>query len=74
MDGKIASNLTVRYGVGMFSDEDSGGQEVALRYQILSNLYLEIVRSLYTTVDLYYQFTLGDNKPANADEDGSKQE
>ncbi len=74
ISGKIASNLTVRYGVGMFSDEDSGGQEVALRYQILSNLYLEIVRSLYTTVDLYYQFTLGDNKPANADEDGSKQE
>ena len=74
ISGKIASNLTVRYGVGMFSDEDSGGQEVALRYQTLSNLYLEIVRSLYTTVDLYYQFTLGDNKPANADEDGSKQE
>lgn len=63
ISGKIAPNLTVRYGVGMFSDEDSGGQEVALRYQILSNLYLEIVRSLYTTVDLYYQFTLGDNKP-----------
>ena len=74
ISGKIASNLTVRYGVGMFSDEDSGGQEVALRYQILSNLYLEIVRSLYTTVDLYYQFTLGDNKPANASEDDSKEE
>ena len=73
ISGKIASNLTVRYGVGMFSDEDSGGQEVALRYQILSNLYLEIVRSLYTTVDLYYQFTLGDNKPDNSSE-GNAQE
>jgi translocation and assembly module TamB len=74
ISGKIAPNLTVRYGVGMFSDEDSGGQEVALRYQILSNLYLEIVRSLYTTVDLYYQFTLGDNKPPAADEDKDSKE
>ncbi|MDG6097407.1 hypothetical protein EXU34_08125 [Alteromonas sp. ZYF713] len=72
ISGKIASNLTVRYGVGMFSDEDSGGQEVALRYQILSNLYLEIVRSLYTTVDLYYQFTLGDNKPKDSTEKDDK--
>lgn len=60
ISGKIAPNLTVRYGVGVFSDEDSGGQEVALRYQIFSDLYLEIVRSLNTAVDLYYQFTLGE--------------
>ncbi|MBR9790169.1 MAG: hypothetical protein GYB58_00335 [Gammaproteobacteria bacterium] len=72
ISGKIASNLTVRYGVGMFSNENSGGQEVALRYQILSNLYLEIVRSLYTTVDLYYQFTLGDNKPKDSTEKDDK--
>ncbi|MFS1701454.1 translocation/assembly module TamB domain-containing protein [Alteromonas sp. AMM-1] len=59
ISGKIARNLTVRYGVGMFSNEDSGGQEVALRYQIMNNLYIEVVRSLHTAVDLYYQFTLG---------------
>ncbi len=67
ISGKIAPNLTVRYGVGMFSSEDSGGQEVALRYQIMNNLYLEVVRSLHTAVDLYYQFTLG--KRGKEDED-----
>ncbi|GGF63824.1 translocation/assembly module TamB domain-containing protein [Alteromonas lipolytica] len=72
ISGKIAPNLTVRYGVGMFSEGESGGQEVALRYQILSDLYLEIVRSLYVTVDLYYQFTLGDNKPPAKEETSNK--
>lgn len=67
ISGKIAPNLTVRYGVGMFSNEDSGGQEVALRYQIMNNLYLEVVRSLHTAVDLYYQFTLGKRGKEDAD-------
>jgi translocation and assembly module TamB len=60
VSGRIAKNLTIRYGVGVFADTSDGGQEVALRYQILPDLYIEIVRSLYTAVDMYYQFTLGD--------------
>ncbi|NVK55757.1 MAG: translocation/assembly module TamB domain-containing protein [Alteromonadaceae bacterium] len=60
VSGKIAPNLTVRYGVSMFENEGSAGQEVALRYQVWTNLYIEVVRSLSTAVDLYYQFTLGE--------------
>ncbi|MDC8829230.1 translocation/assembly module TamB domain-containing protein [Alteromonas gilva] len=69
VSGKIAPNLTVRYGVAMFENEGSAGQEVALRYQVWTNLYIEVVRSLSTAVDMYYQFTLGDQDKQESNDD-----
>ena len=59
VSGKIANNLTVRYGVGVFNSNDASAPEVALRYQLSDNLYIEAIQGLYQALDMYYQFSLG---------------
>ena len=63
VSGKIADDLTIRYGVGVFNSGDTGAPEVALRYQLADNLYIEAIQGLYQALDMYYQFSLGKNTP-----------
>lgn len=59
MRGNIAKNLSVRFGVGLFDNS----QEVAIRYRLLPQLYIEAVQRLseaVSLIDLYYEFSLGD--------------
>lgn len=58
LSGNITKDLSVRFGVGL-----SNGQEAAIRYRILPNLYLQAVRQFTESVnliDLFYEFSLGD--------------
>ncbi|MFC3093968.1 hypothetical protein DRW07_10840 [Alteromonas sediminis] len=56
VSGRIAKNLTLRYGVGVFDNET----EIALRYQIIPKLYIEAVRGISLAVDMYYEFAVGE--------------
>ena len=58
VSGYIAPGVQLRYGVGVFDSVS----EVALRYQLMPKLYLEAVSGLNSALDLYYQFTLNDDK------------
>ncbi|MEH6711545.1 MAG: translocation/assembly module TamB domain-containing protein [Paraglaciecola polaris] len=58
VSGYIAPGVQLRYGVGVFDSVS----EVALRYQLMPKLYLEAVSGLNSALDLYYQFTLDDDK------------
>ena len=60
LSGNLTRDLSVRIGVGV-----SQGQEVAIRYRILPQLYLEAVRQLseaVSLIDVFYEFSL-DDKP-----------
>jgi translocation and assembly module TamB len=68
LSGNITKDLSVRFGVGL-----SDGQEVAIRYRILPNLYLQAVRQFteaVSLIDLFYEFSLGDpaKKPLASEE------
>ena len=59
MTGNINDRLSVRFGVGLFGSS----QEVAIRYQLLPQLYVEAIQRLsdaVSLIDLYYEFSLGD--------------
>ncbi|MFT2090543.1 translocation/assembly module TamB domain-containing protein [Paraglaciecola sp. 2405UD69-4] len=58
LTGTISPGVQLRYGVGVFDSES----EVAIRYELLPKLYLEAVSGLESTLDIYYQFSLGDNE------------
>ena len=57
ISGYIAPGVQLRYGVGVFDSSSI----VSLRYQLMSQLYLEAVNGVENALDIYYQFTLGDN-------------
>ena len=52
ISGYVAPSLQVKYSVGIFDSLS----EVAVRYQLLSQLYIEITSGLYQNVDVLYKF------------------
>ncbi|MCS4503403.1 translocation/assembly module TamB [Arhodomonas aquaeolei] len=52
VSGYVAPNLLVRYGVGVFSPENT----LTLRYQLTERLYLEAVSGMESALDLFYSF------------------
>ena len=52
ISGYVAPSLQVKYSVGIFDSLS----EVAIRYQLLSQLYIEITSGLYQNVDILYKF------------------
>lgn len=56
LTGRIADNIQVIYGVGLFSQ----ASEVILRYQLKPQLYLEAKSGATSAVDLFYEWTRGD--------------
>lgn len=52
ISGYLAPSLQVKYSVGVFDSLS----EVAVRYQLLSKLYIEITSGLYQNVDVLYKF------------------
>lgn len=60
VSGYVAPGVQLRYGVGVFDS----ASEVALRYQIIPKLYLEAVSGLNNALDVYYQFSVGEQETA----------
>ena len=54
ISGYVAPSLQVRYSVGIFDSLS----EVAVRYQLLSKLYIEITSGLAQNVDVLYKFNV----------------
>ena len=52
ISGYVAPSLQVKYSVGVFESLS----EVAIRYQLLSQLYIEVTSGLYQNVDVLYKF------------------
>jgi translocation and assembly module TamB len=52
ISGYVAPSLQVRYSVGIFDSLS----EVAMRYQLLSQLYIEVTSGLNQSVDILYKF------------------
>lgn len=52
ISGYLAPSLQVKYSVGVFESLS----EVAVRYQLMSKLYIEITSGLYQNVDILYKF------------------
>ncbi|MFT7568675.1 MAG: translocation and assembly module TamB, partial [Pseudoalteromonas distincta] len=52
ISGYVAPSLQVKYSVGVFDSLS----EVAVRYQLLSQLYIEITSGLYQNFDVLYKF------------------
>lgn len=52
ISGYVAPGIQVKYSVGIFDSLS----EVAVRYQLLSQLYIEITSGLYQNVDILYKF------------------
>ncbi len=56
ISGYVAPGIQVKYSVGVFESLS----EVAVRYQLLSQLYIEITSGLYQDVDILYKFDWDD--------------
>ncbi|WP_105190337.1 autotransporter assembly complex protein TamB [Pseudoalteromonas sp. T1lg48] len=52
--GYIAPGIQVKYSVGVFESIS----EVAVRYQVLQRLYIEVTSGLYDTLDILYRFDI----------------
>ncbi|WP_105255115.1 autotransporter assembly complex protein TamB [Pseudoalteromonas sp. T1lg75] len=52
--GYIAPGIPVKYSVGVFESIS----EVAVRYQVLQRLYIEVTSGLYDTLDILYRFDI----------------
>ncbi|WP_404340460.1 translocation/assembly module TamB domain-containing protein [Pseudoalteromonas mariniglutinosa] len=52
ISGYVAPGIQVKYRVGVFDSLS----EVAIRYQLLSQLYIEVTSGLYQNVDVLYKF------------------
>ncbi|WP_105264397.1 autotransporter assembly complex protein TamB [Pseudoalteromonas sp. T1lg76] len=52
--GYIAPGIQVKYSVGVFESIS----EVAVRYQVLQKLYIEVTSGLYDTLDILYRFDI----------------
>ncbi|WP_438863970.1 autotransporter assembly complex protein TamB [Neptunicella sp.] len=58
LTGYIAPGVQLRYGLGVFNS----ASEIALRYELMPQLYLEAVSGLSNALDLYYSFSIGEDK------------
>ena len=56
ISGYVAPGIQVKYSVGIFDSLS----EVAVRYQLLTQLYIEITSGLYQNVDILYKFDVDD--------------
>lgn len=52
ISGYLTPGIQVKYSVGIFDSLS----EVAVRYQLLSQLYIEVTSGLYQNVDILYKF------------------
>ena len=52
ISGYVTPGIQVKYSVGIFDSLS----EVAVRYQLLSQLYIEVTSGLYQNVDILYKF------------------
>src|SRR5690606_28714098 len=54
LSGYVAPGVQLRYGVGVFDSVS----EVAIRYELLPQLYIEAVSGLNNAIDIYYRFSV----------------
>lgn len=54
--GRIAENIQVTYGVGLFESVS----EVILKYQLMPKLYIELKSGTVSAVDLFYELSRGE--------------
>ena len=54
LTGYVAPGVQLRYGVGVFDSVS----EVAIRYELLPQLYIEAVSGLNNAIDIYYRFSV----------------
>ncbi|WP_339723920.1 translocation/assembly module TamB domain-containing protein [uncultured Paraglaciecola sp.] len=54
LTGTIAPGVQLRYGVGVFDSIS----EVAIRYELIPQLYIEAVSGVSNAIDIYYQFSI----------------
>ena len=54
VSGYVAPGVQLRYGVGVFDSVT----EVAIRYELLPQLYIEAVSGLSNAIDIYYSFSI----------------
>ncbi|CCQ11683.1 hypothetical protein PALB_25840 [Pseudoalteromonas luteoviolacea B = ATCC 29581] len=52
VSGYLTPSVQVKYSVGVFDSLS----EIAVRYQIMSKLYVEVTSGLYNSIDLLYRF------------------
>ena len=53
ISGYVLPGVQIRYGIGLFS----ALSEVAIRYEFLPQLYIEVITGIESAVDLYYKFS-----------------
>ena len=54
LTGTIAPGVQLRYGVGVFDSIS----EIAIRYELIPQLYIEAVSGVSNAIDIYYQFSV----------------
>ena len=54
VSGYVAPGVQLRYGIGVFDSVS----EVAIRYELLPQLYIEAVNGVGTAIDIYYSFSI----------------
>lgn len=54
VSGYVAPGVQLRYGIGVFDSLS----EVAIRYELLPQLYIEAVSGLSNAIDIYYSFSV----------------
>jgi translocation and assembly module TamB len=54
LTGTIAPGVQLRYGVGVFDSIS----EVAIRYELIPQLYIEAISGVSNAIDIYYQFSV----------------
>ncbi|MFE8070947.1 translocation/assembly module TamB domain-containing protein [Marinobacteraceae bacterium S3BR75-40.1] len=62
--GYLTDKLSLRYGVGLFD----AANQVALRYDLTEQLYLEAASGLASSLDLFYHIEFGDTGESAAEE------
>jgi translocation and assembly module TamB len=65
LTGYVLPGVQLRYGVGVFDSVS----EVAIRYELLPQLYIEAVSGVASAIDIYYHFTVegSDNKKVQSE-------
>lgn len=54
LTGTILPGVQLRYGVGVFDSIS----EVAIRYELIPQLYIEAISGVSNAIDIYYQFSI----------------
>ena len=52
VSGRLSRNLMVRYGVGVFTPENT----LSIRYNLTQRLYVEAIQGLESALDIFYSF------------------